>query len=731
MTYIKGKYSRSIYTSDNGYHIGLFRVQEASSDELSSYVGRTITFTGYFPELNDIDNYIFYGKLVQHNKYGEQFQVDSYERVLPDEDDSMITFLTSSLFKGCGVGKAKATKIVKTLGKDTLKVILENPNDLLLIPTISEKNATKLHNRLKDYETSYDSILYLTNLGFSAKEAAKIYNYYKDDVIRVIEDNIYTLIDDINGMSFKRIDNIYLRNNDDLNNINRLKAVVIYILNELTFNIGYSYFSFDEISSYIPKVLGYSISNLEEVLKELEKDLKLINYNNRYYLYDMFTSEELIVNRVNIINHNSPKKISNLDKVIKEVEEDLSIKYNSDQKEAIRKAISNDFLIITGGPGTGKTTIIRAICEVYRRVFNINYIKLSKELALLSPTGRAAKRISEKTNYPASTIHRFLKWNKETDNFSVNEYNQSDVKMVIIDEFSMVDTYLFANLLKGLKVDTKIIIIGDDDQLPSVGPGEVLKDMLDSNKLNYVKLNKLYRQSENSNIIKLAYDIKREKLDESIFNTKDDLTFINSHDDFVMDNIIDLVKTYRDLSYQDLQVLIPIYKSYLGIDNANNKLQAVLNRKSSNKKEITIGDTTYRENDKVIQLINNPDDNVFNGDIGIIKKIITRPKKEIIIDFDGNLVSYKQSSFNDFKLAYAISIHKAQGTETDIIILPIVRTYSRMLYKKLIYTAVTRAKKKLFIIGDIKYLHYAVNNNKEDLRRTSIKEFLTDGIKQE
>ena len=729
MNYIKGKYSRSIYTSDNGYHIGLFRVQEASNDELSSYVGRTITFTGYFHELNDIDNYIFYGKLVQHDKYGEQFQVDSYERVLPDEDDSMITFLTSSLFRGCGVGKAKATKIVKTLGKDTLKVILNSPNDLILIPTISEKNATKLHNRLKDYENSYDSILYLTNLGFSAKEATQIYNYYKEDVIKVIEDNIYTLIDDINGMGFKRIDSIYLRNNDNLNDINRLKAVVIYILSELTFNIGYSYFFLDEISSYIPKVLGFSISNLEEVLKELEKDLKIIKYEDRYYLYDMFTSEELIVNRVNILNHNSPKKI-NLDKVIKEVEDNLSIKYNKDQKEAIKKAIIHDFLIITGGPGTGKTTIIKAICEVYRKIFNVSYPKLSNELALLSPTGRAAKRISEKTNYPASTIHRFLKWNKETDSFSVNEYNQSDVKMVIIDEFSMVDTYLFANLLKGLKVDTKIILIGDDDQLPSVGPGEVLKDLLDSKKLSYVKLNTLYRQSENSNIIKLAYDIKDEKLHKSIFNKEEDLTFIESPMEEVMGNILELAKTYKDLSYQDFQVLIPIYKSYLGIDSANFALQSIINRRSTKKSEITISDTTYREQDKVIQLINNPDENVFNGDVGIIKKIEIRPKKKIIIDFDGNLVEYSASSFNDFKLAYAISIHKAQGTETDIIIMPIVKSYSRMLYKKLIYTAVTRAKKKLFIIGDFRYLEFAIHNNKEDLRRTTIKEFLTEGIKE-
>ena len=388
-----------------------------------------------------------------------------------------------------------------------------------------------------------------------------------------------------------------------------------------------------------------------------------------------------------------------------------------------------DFLVITGGPGTGKTTIIRAICEVYKRLNKLSGHALNNKLALLSPTGRASKRVAEKTLYGASTIHRFLKWNKELDSFAVNEYNKSDVEFVIIDEASMVDTYLMANLLKGLKVNTKIVLIGDVDQLPSVGPGELLKDLLDSDMVNYVKLKDLYRQKAESNIIRLAYDIKNEELEEEIFNVSDDLTFINCTDNGVLDNILEIAKTYRDLPYKNVQVLIPIYKSFLGIDNVNLHLQKVLNRSSFNKNEIKIGDVTFREGDKVIQLTNNPDLNVFNGDVGIIKRIQTRPKKEIVIDFDDNIVSYKSSNFGDFRLAYAVSVHKAQGTETDIIILPIVKSYSRMLYKKLVYTAVTRAKEKLFIIGEYRYLEYAVRNNKEDLKRTTIKEFLIDGIK--
>ena len=672
MNYIKGNYRRSIFISDDGYYIGIFKVLETNSKELESYIGRTITFTGYFQELNDIDNYIFYGDLVIHEKYGEQFKVENYERLLPSEDDSLVAFLSSSLFKGSGVGKKKAEKIVKKLGKNTLKVILDNPSDLVLIPTITEKNALSLHERLLDYESSYDIIISLTKLGFNTKESTKIYNHYKQDTMKVIDNNIYSLINKIPNMTFKRIDNIYLKNNNDPEDINRLKATVIYILTELTFNLGYSYFTKDEIMSYIPRVLGFSIDNIDI---------------------------------------------------------DLDIVYNKDQKLAIREAILKDFLVITGGPGTGKTTIIRAICEVYKRLNKLSGHALNNKLALLSPTGRASKRVAEKTLYGASTIHRFLKWNKELDSFAVNEYNKSDVEFVIIDEASMVDTYLMANLLKGLKVNTKIVLIGDVDQLPSVGPGELLKDLLDSDMVNYVKLKDLYRQKAESNIIRLAYDIKNEELEEEIFNVSDDLTFINCTDNGVLDNILEIAKTYRDLPYKNVQVLIPIYKSFLGIDNVNLHLQKVLNRSSFNKNEIKIGDVTFREGDKVIQLTNNPDLNVFNGDVGIIKRIQTRPKKEIVIDFDDNIVSYKSSNFGDFRLAYAVSVHKAQGTETDIIILPIVKSYSRMLYKKLVYTAVTRAKEKLFIIGEYRYLEYAVRNNKEDLKRTTIKEFLIDGIK--
>ena len=381
----------------------------------------------------------------------------------------------------------------------------------------------------------------------------------------------------------------------------------------------------------------------------------------------------------------------------------------------------NKINIITGGPGTGKTTIIKGIIELYRVLNKLSYEKLLDELALLAPTGRAAKRMSEETTFPASTIHRFLKWNKEDNSFRVNEYNKSKVKFIIVDESSMIDTLLMASLLKGISANTKIILIGDDEQLPSVGPGEVLHDIIQSESIEISKLNKLYRQGNGSNIIELAYNIRENSIDKSIFN-KNDLYYTESSEIDCVDKIKEICSEYIDCSYHDFQVLIPMYKGINGIDNYNKILQSIFNPSNKDKKELIVGEVKYREGDKVIQLTNQPDDNVYNGDIGIIERIVTGSKKEIYIDFDGNIVRYTPSNFINFKLAYAISIHKAQGSEFKIVIMPILSSYKKMLYKKLVYTGITRAKSKLYLVGDSRCLEYAIGNDSNDLRRTSLEE---------
>lgn len=727
-SYIQGKYTKCIFKNNTGYNIGVFRVSDSNDPSLADYIGRSITFTGYFHDLNEIDTYLFYGKLVTHEKYGEQFQVDGYERCMPEEKDSIVEFLTSGLFKG--IGEAKAKKIVDVLGKDTLKIILETPDNLLLIPSISKKNVDTLHNKLKEYEASYETIMYLSDMGFSTKDSMIIYNTYKKDTKKVIEEDIYKLIEDINEIYFKKIDVIALKNGVKKDALIRVKASLLYIMNEVSNTYGHSYYFREELLNYLPRVLGVNICTelFDECINKLVDDLKIIIKEDRFYLREMYESETLIVKRFRLLNSNKEIIDKRLDSMILELEDFFDIKYNSCQLDAIKKSYMKDFLIITGGPGTGKTTIMKGIVELYRLMEKLSYEKLNDKIALLAPTGRAAKRMSETTGMPASTIHRFLKWSRDTNKFQVNEYNRSKVEFVIIDEASMIDTYLMASLLKGISSNCKVILVGDDHQLPSVGPGQVLHDLIESHALQVVELTELYRQGIDSNIISLAYDIRNQSVNKDIFNVEDDLTFIECRDNEVIPNICEICNTYKDLNYKKFQILAPMYKGFNGIDAINKNVQDIFNSKSRTKKEKVIGEFNFREDDKVIQLTNMPDDNVYNGDIGIIDRIQSSPKSEIHIDFDGNLVKYTPANFINFRSAYSISIHKAQGSEFDVVVIPIVNAYNKMLYQKLIYTGVTRAKKKLYIVGDFSALIRASRNTSDDIRRTTIKNYLINGI---
>lgn len=728
-TYIKGNYRKSIYQSQAGYNIGIFKVSDTNDERLADYIGRTITFTGYFHELNDIDTYLFFGKLVEHEKYGEQFQVDSYERCRPEEKDSIIEFLTSGLFTG--IGEKKAKKIVDVLGKDTLKIIIENPDNLLLIPTITKANIDTLHKKLKEYESSYETILYLGELGFSTKDSMLIYNFYKKETQAVINKDIYQLIYDILDINFKKVDTVALKMNIAKNALIRVKAAIIYIMNELSNTYGHSYYYKEELLPFLPKVLTIPITEDEwqEALNSLLNDVRIVLKDEKIYLAEMYEAETLITKRIRLLNRNAPHIEKELESKLKDLELFYGITYNAEQKQAIKESCERDFLIITGGPGTGKTTIMKGITELYRQLNKLSYSDLQDRIALLAPTGRAAKRMSESTNLKSSTIHRFLKWQKETNKFQVNEYNKSKVELVILDEASMIDTYLLASLLKGISANCKIIMVGDDHQLPSVGPGQILHDLISSEKLEVVKLKELYRQGKDSNITSLAYDIRAGSINREVFNKAADLTFINCEASEVIPNIIEISNTYKDISYKKFQILAPMYKTIAGIDEINNKLQNIFNKKSPTKKELKIGEVTFREGDKVIQLTNMPDENVYNGDIGIIDEILTSPKKEIYIDYDGNVVKYTPSNFQSFRLAYAISIHKAQGSEFDVVIMPIIKNYNKMLYRKLVYTGITRSKKYLYLIGDLTALDIAVSNTNTDIRRTSIKDFLINGIK--
>ena len=724
MTYIKGNYRKSIFTSEKGYVIGLFKIKETDNEELKMYVNKIITFTGYFHELNLDDMYIFKGDVVDHPKYGLQFNVLEYERLKPEDEDGLVAFLSSDLFKG--VGEKLAKSIVDTLGKNVLDEILKDESCLLLVPKMTSKKAHTIYETLMKYEESHQIIVYLTELGFNMKDALDIYNTYKSETIIHIEHNPYCLTDFI---SFLKVDEIALKLNVNEDDERRIKACIIYMMNKLLFTNSDTYLEYDEILESVFNYLkiDLNIDDFDLYLEELINENKIILLDNKYYLKEMYDSE---INITNTIKYLETKKIDKLflDNRIEELGKVNNIKYNDKQKEAIKKSLENNITIITGGPGTGKTTIIKAICELYQNIFKLSYEELTNRIALLAPTGRASKRMSESTNLPASTIHRFLKWNKETNEFLVNEYNKNDHHLIIIDEVSMIDLNLLDSLFKGLTKNIKLVLVGDHHQLPSVGPGNILKDLIESDLIDTIYLDTLYRQDENSYITTLAHEIKDNNLSESFLETKSDYTFLKCHS--IKDNLKNLCLQLKEkgYDYKRVQIMAPMYAGVNGIDNLNKELQNIFNPKT-NQNEIKYGDVIYRENDKVLQLVNLPEENIYNGDIGIIKNIVKIENKTFIyIDFDGNLVKYETKDLNKITHGFIISIHKSQGSEFEVVIMPICNSYKRMLYKKLIYTGITRAKKKLILIGEPDAFLYAVNNSNEKIRKTNLLEQLKNNI---
>ncbi len=721
--FIEGTIKKMIYKNDNGYIVGTINVKK-TSDNYDFLIGEEVAFTGYFTSLVERENYKLYGVFKEHYKYGEQFNVSFYDLVLPEEKDSLIEFLSGGTFKG--IGEKTAKKIVSHLGEETLNIIINNPSTLLLIPQVSQKQIDVLHTTLIRYENSYKIILSLNELGFNSKDSIIIYNLFKEKTTKILENNIYLIYESLKEISFKKIDTIALKHEYAFNDFRRLKAAIIYTFEELINAFGNSYLNLEEIYNYTIKVLEYRLLE-EEFLNAIESlimDTKIIKEEDKYFLDSMYNAEEYIVSRIKVLVNKDTEEPKKLNALVKDVASSKSIIYNAEQLLAISKSMKENILIITGGPGTGKTTIVSSIVYLYQKITKSSKDKIYEELVLLAPTGRAGKRLQEKTNYPASTIHSYLKWNKDQNKFSVNENNKSNAKFVIIDEASMVDTLLFDNLLRGLKIDTKIIMVGDYNQLPSVGPGQLLKDLIESEMIETIYLKELYRQQEGSSIITLARDINEGLLDYEVFSDTDDLELFTNNVDIIT-KIKELYLEYKNHDYQNIQVLAPMYKGLLGIDNLNKELQKTLNPSSKTKKELRIGDVTYREKDKVLQLVNMPEEKIFNGDLGIIHSI---DNKTITIDFDSTLVRFTASNFKNFQHGYAISIHKSQGSEFDIVILPVVNAYKRMLYRKLYYTAVTRSKKKLYILGDMGAFEYSISNNIQDLRKTTIKDRLIKRI---
>ncbi len=732
MNYIEGKVKKIIFDSHNGFIVGLFKISNTDDEDMKDKIDKVVTFSGNFVELSVEGKYLFYGHKTKHPRYGYQYNVENYEISKPKEEDGIVEFLCSELF--VGVGKKTAKKIVETLGEKTLDLILENKDNLLMVPGLKQNKIDQIYDILYKHNASHNIIVYLTNLGFTSKDAISIYNKYRDNSINNVENNIYKLINDFDNLTFKLIDSIARRMGYDILSDERIEACIISCIKTITFERGDTYVLLNDIYEYL-KIYNIFDKDITLNLINLNRLGMLVIENDKYYIKDMYDAEKNIANTLYYLSNKKEKKIKNFDSLLKELEDDLDITYNKMQEEAIRSALEKNLSVITGGPGTGKTTIIKAIVSLYQKLHKYEIEELTNRIKLLAPTGRAAKRMSEATMLKSSTIHRFLKWNKETDEFMINEYNPDFSEFIIIDEVSMIDVKLFDALLKGLTKNIKIVLVGDYNQLPSVSEGQILKDIIESQVIPVIKLDTLYRQNENSYIVNLAHEINEGELSLEFLKKKDDYAFIECGSINIKNNIIEIVKKAisKGFSYKDMQILAPMYKGENGIDNLNLSLQRVLNPESLEKKQIVYNDIIYRENDKILQLTNMPDNNVYNGDIGIISKIRTShetssKKDEIYVDFDGNEVKYEPKDFINIKHGYAISIHKSQGSEFPMIIMPIEKSYIRMLYRKLIYTGVTRAKKSLIIVGNSDAFRYAVANTYDYNRNTSLKDFLIKNV---
>lgn len=713
--YILGNIRKIIYESNNGpYKVGIFKVRETNDDEMREYVNKVIGFTGNFAEVNPDVDYILYGRLVEHPKYGTQFDVLNYEIKAPSDLDSLVLYLSSGMFKGIGLKTAK--RIVERFGTDTIKTIKENPEDIATVSGMTITKARRMHDKILENEYNQELILKLNGYGFSVREAIDLITIYGSDLSRKIEENIYDLVEHI---IFDKLDIMFLKDHDEMDK-RRIEALILHNIYTTCYETGDTLVLKDELFIKMKRCFR-GVFTVEEYLKYIDSlalKAKIVLFNEYVTLSEFYNTEKSILMDINRINDiKNTIKSDKIDTYISEYEKINSIRFNDDQKEAIKGAILNNFFIITGGPGTGKTTIIKAIVMILKDILDLNH----DDIALLAPTGRASKRMAESVGAPAYTIHKFLKWNKETESFLIDEYNKSQEKIVIVDESSMIDIFLFSSLLKGLKLNVKLILVGDANQLPSIGPGDLLNDLLHISTIKKKYLNTIYRVKEGSYITYLANDIKNRKHFDKFPTNYSDFKFIESDDDNIKKYLKEIVNkaVEKGISSENFQVLAPMYKGFNGIDSLNSMMAEIFN---PNEEKFIIGDKYYRINDKVIQLVNDVDNNVYNGDIGYIKDIYYIDKKLVVeIDYSGNIVEYKNGEFDKFNLAYAVSIHKSQGSEYANVVIILASSFNRMFYNKLIYTAVTRAKSSLIILGSIDSLNKSVLTNYGANRNTYLK----------
>lgn len=735
--FVKGTVERVIYYNrENGYGVCLFRVSESSEPVETEEV----TVVGVMASPQEGLTYMCRGEWESHPRYGEQFRVKRMEQDMPRSREAVIKYLSSDLFPG--ISPKTATKIVSQLGDDALKKIVDNPELLQGIPGVSEKKAEMISDTVRQHTDFEQVMLLLYDYGIGSALALKIYNTYKHETLAVLKQNPYQLIYDIEGIGFARADAIGRETGIPEDAPERKKAAVLYVLSQAANGDGHVCLKMDELCEHVSKLLGADSDDewherLRTFIYELDEEEKVVldSDEEMVYLPSLYYSEQGLAKKLNwlLMQDKAEYPTDDVYRVIGELEEAFGVQFADEQRDALVTAACEPVMILTGGPGTGKTTVIRGICHLLSRLeeFSLDeadYRGSDKPypVRLVAPTGRAAKRMSEATGLPAMTIHRLLGW--RGDFFEHDTDHPISGRLLIVDEASMMDMWLAYQLVRTVPEGMKVIFVGDADQLPSVGPGQVLHHMIESGKIPYVDLRYIFRQAEGSSIVSLAHEMKRGSLPDNILEPTDDRRFFPCDKDHVASVAVKLVQqaVKRGYSIFDVQVLAPIYRGPAGIDLLNRELQQAINPRREGKRELTWGDSVFRLGDKVLQLSNHPEHPVYNGDIGKVIALDENVTDGIClwVRFDQTEVGYTRSQLNQLSLAYCISIHKAQGSEFPIVVLPVVQAYRRMLQRNLVYTAVTRAKAYLMLCGEVSALSDGVRKEGGFNRRSLLKDRL-------
>lgn len=707
---LQAKYILTIFRNDqSGYTIARFVSYDSNEEDFVA--------TGYFRELDEDVIYELHGDYIDHPRYGMQFQVSTYQQMKPNDESSLIRYFSSSLFPG--IGKQTATTIVETLGEQAIERIKENGDVLHQVPALNNKKIKSIIAGVQNSEVIDDSIMFFTQYGVSVKHIMKFEAVYGEDATKLIKENPYRLIEDIDGIGFKTADKLAKQLAFEEDHPYRVKAAVLACVLELCMANGDTYVTSDSLRKRLMKEFDMRL-DLDEYIKQLSMERLVMVEEERIYHHTQYDAEKGIANFVYHFPYVEDISFDeSLSSEIQQLEEQYHIHYEALQQQAMHSFFKEPLSIITGGPGTGKTTIVQGILALCRTFYP------TQRVALCAPTGRASKRLSELSDGNAMTLHSLLKWDLESNTFQASEKEPIEYDILIIDEFSMVDQWLFYNLVKASRNVSKILLIGDEDQLPSVGPGCVLKDLIQSKHIALSRLEKIFRQSEGSDVVTLAHEIRAGHIE--ILSHAKDVAFFNCQNYEIKDRVLSVVSNAFEKGYEekDIQVLAPMYGGVAGIDALNNALQKMINPPRMHVQEIKIGYRTFREHDKVLQLKNQPEDGVFNGDIGVIIEIIPslqdiNHRNRVVVDFDGIHVEYAGEQIYNITHAYCISIHKSQGSEYPIVILPIVKDYRHMLQKRLIYTAVTRAKKSLVMLGEQSVFEHAITVQDRYIRKSTL-----------